>query len=311
MGNIKQLQITKLKNKVMALPVLAAAAAGKRLSKKGRAKAKDKRAKRQDKRAERKMDRAKKLEEKGKGAKAAVLKAKANVKTKKAAASRERSAELKKKVSEGKTIKGRLKKAGKAVSDKVEKKGGVKGIVKDVASKTPTGRAVKAISDKVKAGKPKRDALKQERKASRKRKKAIRAGEGTTAAKSKKAAPVVAQAGAAEEMAQKTMKPVPAMYGGNKGDESAATKKVVKEVKADARKDYEGLGMYEGPGGQETPKLGRMSMGYGKGSKISYGHHSGMKMSNYAKAGLAGKGISMQTSAHTVLKHGATRKGKK
>jgi len=34
--------------------------------------------------------------------------------------------------------------------------------------------------------------------------------------------------------------------------------------------------MYDGPGGQETPKLGRMSMQpqpgmYGKGSKISYG----------------------------------------
>jgi hypothetical protein len=241
------------------------------------------------------MDRAKKLEKKGKGAKARILKAKANVKTEKAASSRERSAELKKKVSEGKTIKGRLKKAAGKVKDKVKEKGGVKEIVKkgvkNVASKTPTGRAVKAISDKVKAGKPKRDALKQERKASRKRKKAIRAGEGTTPAKSKKAT-VVAQTGAPDKMAEKTMKPVPAMYGGNKGDESAATKKVVKEVKADARKDYEGLGMYEGPGGQETPKLGRMSMGYGKGSKISYGHHSGMKMSSYAKAGIAGKGIS-------------------
>jgi len=290
MGNIKQLQITKLKNKVMALPVLAAAAAGKRLSKKGRAKAKDKRAARQEKRAERKEKRADKLEAKGKGAKAAVKRAKADVKTAKAAKNKGRAAELKKKVAEGKTIKGRLKKAGKAVSDKVEKKGGVKGIVKDVASKTPTGRAVKAISDKVKAGKPKRDALKQERQASRKRKKAIRAGEGTTPAKSKKAAPVVAQAGAADKMAEKTMKPAPAKYdrvvlGGNKGDKS----------KTHSGKDY-APGMYEGPGGQETPKLGRMSMPgpgmYGKGSKISYGHHSGMKMSNYAKAGLAGKGIS-------------------
>ena len=309
MGNIKQLQITKLKNKVMALPVLAAAAAGKRLSKKGRAKAKDKRAARQEKRAERKEKRADKLEAKGKGAKAAVKRAKADVKTAKAAKNKGRAAELKKKVAEGKTIKGRLKKAAGKVKDKVKEKGGVKEIakkaVKNVASKTPTGRAVKAISDKVKAGKPKRDALKQERKASRKRKKAIRAGEGTTAAKSKKAAPVVAQAGAADKMAEKTMKPAPAKYdrvvlGGNKGDKS----------KTHSGKDY-APGMYEGPGGQETPKLGRMSMGYGKGSKISYGHHSGMKMSNYAKAGLAGKGISMQTSAQTVLKHGATRKGKK
>ena len=49
---------------------------------------------------------------------------------------------------------------------------------------------------------------------------------------------------------------------------------------------------------------------YGKGSKISYGHYSGMKMSGYAKAGLAGKGMAMmKTSANTVLKHGATRKG--
>ena len=50
---------------------------------------------------------------------------------------------------------------------------------------------------------------------------------------------------------------------------------------------------------------------YGKGSKISYGHNSGMKMSSYAKAGLAGSGMAMmnKTSANTVLKHGAMKKG--
>jgi len=61
--------------------------------------------------------------------------------------------------------------------------------------------------------------------------------------------------------------------------------------------------MYDGPGGQETPKLGPMSDGmsqYKKGmpyykGKISYGHNSGMKMDGYAKAGLAGKGLSMNT----------------
>ncbi len=50
---------------------------------------------------------------------------------------------------------------------------------------------------------------------------------------------------------------------------------------------------------------------YGKGSRISYGHNSGMKMSGYAKAGLAGSSFPMmnKTSANTVLKHGATRNG--
>ena len=41
---------------------------------------------------------------------------------------------------------------------------------------------------------------------------------------------------------------------------------------------------------------------YGRGSKISYGHNSGMKMSGYAKAGLAGKGLS-QNSQQKLSKH--------
>ena len=111
----------------------------------------------------------------------------------------------------------------------------------------------------------------------------------------------------------------------SKAQETAMNAKAgVKKVKrkaAAATAAFKSTAMYDGPGGQETPKLGSMSDGnsmynkapgmYGKGSKISYGHHSGMKMSGYAKAGLAGKGMAMmnKTSANTVLKHGATKKG--
>ena len=110
----------------------------------------------------------------------------------------------------------------------------------------------------------------------------------------------------------------------SKAQETAMNAKAgVKKVKRKARAAtaaFKSTAMYDGPGGQETPKLGSMSDGnsmynkapgmYGKGSKISYGHYSGMKMGGYAKAGLAGEGMAMmnKTSANTVLKHGATRK---
>ena len=68
-------------------------------------------------------------------------------------------------------------------------------------------------------------------------------------------------------------------------------------------------GMYDGPGGQETPKLGRMSMGpgmYGKGSKISYGNYH---KPTYQK-GSAGSGKSpfSMNSAQKIHKHMKGRK---
>ncbi len=266
---------------------IAAGAAGKRLSKKGRAKAKDKRAKRQDKRADRKEARAKRLEARGKTAKAGIMRAKANVKRKKADKNKERSAELKKKIKEGKTVGGRVKKFAGKISDKVKEKGGVKKIAKKLASKTPAGRIAKKIKD----NKPKREALKRERQASRTRKKAIRRGEGVTKAAPKK---VKIESSSADKMAKKTMKPVVA-----------------------------GSSMYDGPGGQETPKLGSMSDGmsqygkkpgmgmYGKGSKISYGMGTTVGKPGNAKVGTGvNKNSSAMVQRGNILKHmGRNRKG--
>lgn len=266
---------------------IAAAAAGKRISKKGRAKAKDKRAKRQDKRADRKEARAKRLEGRGKTAKAGIIRAKADVKRKKADKNKERSAELKKKIKEGKTVGGRIKKLAGKVSDKVKEKGGVKKIAKNLASKTPAGRIAKKIKD----NKPKREALKRERQASRTRKKAIRRGEGVTKAAPKK---VKIESSSADKMAKKTMKPVVA-----------------------------GSSMYDGPGGQETPKLGSMSDGmsqygkkpgmgmYGKGSKISYGMGTTVGKPGNAKVGTGvNKNSSAMVQRGNILKHmGRNKKG--
>ncbi len=270
----------------MPVAPLAAAAVGKRLSKKGRAKAKDKRADRQEKRADRKEARAKRLEGRGKKGKASIVRAKANVKSEKAKNNRKKSKILKKKIAEGKTIKGRLKKAGKAIGDKVREKGGAKEIVKRAASKTPAGRIAKAVSDKVKANKPKRDALKKERQASRERKKAIRRGEGTTKAAPRK---VKIESGSADKMAEKTMKKVD-----------------VKKEKKAAPVVAGAPGMYDGPGSQETPKFGSMSDGvtqyggkkgmglYGKGSKISYGMGNTVGKPGTAKVGSGvNKGLGM------------------
>ncbi len=127
----------------MALPVVAAAVAGKRLSKKGRAKAKDKRAARQEKRADRKEKRADKLEAKGKGAKAAVKRAKAGVKRDKASKNTARAGELKSKAAANKA---KRQEVGKKVKSKVKsaaKKAG-KAAVK-VAKNTPAGKAAAAI----------------------------------------------------------------------------------------------------------------------------------------------------------------------
>ena len=86
--------------------------------------------------------------------------------------------------------------------------------------------------------------------------------------------------------------------------------KKVKRKAAAATAAFKSTAMYDG----KAPSMHGMKHNapgmYGKGSKISYGHNSGMKMSGYAKAGLAGKGMGMhKTSANTVLKHGATRNG--
>lgn len=89
----------------------------------------------------------------------------------------------------------------------------------------------------------------------------------------------------------------------------AGVKKVKRKARA-ATAAFKSTAMYDGPGGQETPKLGSMSDGaaqYKKGmpyykGKISYGHNSGMKMNGYARAGLAGKGLSMN-SQQKISKH--------
>ncbi len=143
----------------MALPVVAAAVAGKRLSKKGRAKAKDKRAARQEKRADRKEKRADKLEAKGKGAKAAVKRAKAGVKRDKASKNTARAGELKKKAAANKA---KRQEVGKKVKSKVKsaaKKVG-KAAVK-AAKNTPAGKAAAAVG---KAGKKVKGAAKEVKK---------------------------------------------------------------------------------------------------------------------------------------------------
>ena len=95
-----------------------------------------------------------------------------------------------------------------------------------------------------------------------------------------------------------------------KGKAKTAVASTRKKVGAAVAGALPSPAMYDGPGGQETPKLGRMSMGpgmYGKGSKISYG--------NYSKPGYA-KGSGTQhsgspfnmNSANKIHKH---MKGKK
>lgn len=245
----------------MPVAPLAAAAVGKRLSKKGRAKAKDKRADRQEKRADRKEARAKRLEGRGKKGKASIVRAKANVKSEKAKDNRRKSKILKKKIAEGKTIKGRLKKAGKNISDKVEEKGGVKEIVKNAAKKTPAGRIAKAVSDKVKANKPKRDALKKERQASRERKKQIRKGEGTTKAPQSR----TPKKAAVDKMAERTMK------------------------KVDVKKEKTGPVVAGAPGMYDK---GMPS--YGKGMRITYGSGNTVGKPGNAKVGSGvNKGLGM------------------
>ena len=188
------------------------------------------------------------------------------------------SARGRKKIAKGEMLTGKISKSEmkdrkKAIRKK--RRGQVKERVKETAKSmvkdTRAGKVASKIKKKVEAGKPKRQALKKERQASRTRKKAIRQDKDLTS----KAAPSRAPKKAAvDQMAEKTMKKVPTV--------AAA--------------------MY---GGQKAPGM------YGKGSKISYGHNSGMKMGSYAKAGLAGSGMAMmnKTSANTVLKHGAMKKG--
>ncbi len=243
----------------MPVAPIAAAAVGKRLSKKGRAQAKDKRADRQDKRADRKEARAKRLEGRGKKGKASIVRAKANVKSEKSKENRRKSKILKKKIAEGKTIKGRLKKAGKMVSDKVKEKGGVKEIAKNLASKTPAGKIAKKIKD----NKPKRDALKKERQASRERKRAIRKGEGTTKAAPKK---VKIESSSADKMAEKTMK------------------------KADVQKEKKA-----GPVVAGAPGMYQKGMpSYGKGMRITYGSGNTVGKPGTAKVGSGvNKGLGM------------------
>lgn len=197
-----------------------------------------------------------------------------------------RSARGEKKKLKGKMLTGEISKSDMKEGKKKirEKRRGeavdrAKETAKSMVKDTRVGKIAGKIKKKVEAGKPKRDALKKERQASRERKKAIRQDKDLTSKAAQSRAPKKAKIDTpknqANQMAEKTMRKVPtiaaAMYGGEKA----------------------GQGMY------------------GKGSKISYGHHSGMKMSGYAKAGLAGKGMAMvhKTSANTVLKHGAMKKG--
>jgi len=99
---------------------------------------------------------------------------------------------------------------------------------------------------------------------------------------------------------------------GNKG------KTVKRKVKAGVEA-FKSTPMYDGPGGQETPKLGSMSDGMGqykKGmpyykGKISYGHQSGMTMSGYKKASSAGDGFSMMNTQQKLSKHFSGGKKKK
>jgi len=148
----------------MAIGAVLAVGAAKKLSKKGRAKTKDKKAAkldkkaaRKDKKAGRKMARAEKAEAKGKTGKAAKLRAKADVKSakgdmkrEKASKKRAKSGELKAKVKAGKTVKGAIKKAAKAVAGKASKT--VKDARKDVGqAKAKVKGAVKETKKRVKA----------------------------------------------------------------------------------------------------------------------------------------------------------------
>ena len=187
------------------------------------------------------------------------------------------SARGRKKIAKGKMLTGEISKSEMKEQKKAirkKRRGEVKERVKETAKSmvkdTRAGKVASKIKKKVEAGKPKRQALKKERQASRTRKKAIRQDKDLTS----KAAPSrTAKTEAVDKMAERTMKKVPTV--------AAA--------------------MY---GGEKAPGM------YGKGMKISYGHNSGMKMSSYAKAGLAGSGMAMmnKTSANTVLKHGAKKK---
>ena len=146
----------------MALPVVAAAVAGKRLSKKGRAKAKDKRAARQEKRADRKEKRADKLEAKGKGAKAAVKRAKAGVKKDKASKNTARAGELRKKAAAnkakrqeiGKKVKAKAKagakKVGKAATKAIKANPGVKAAKAVGKAAKKAGGKAKGVAKEVK-----------------------------------------------------------------------------------------------------------------------------------------------------------------
>ena len=181
---------------------------------------------------------------------------------------------LKGKMLTGEISKSKMKEGKKAIRKKRRGEVGdrVKETAKSMVKDTRVGKAAGKMKEKIEAGKPKRDALKKERKASRERKRAIRRDKDLTS-NSKAKTRTTPKTGGVDQMAEKTMKKVPTV--------AAA--------------------MYDG----KAPGM------YGKGSKISYGHHSGMKMPSYARAGLAGSGVAMmnKTSANTVLKHGAMKKG--
>ena len=122
----------------------------------------------------------------------------------------------------------------------------------------------------------------------------------------------------------------------NKGKLKAAVKDKVNTVKDNVKDKvgtvkrktkaavtaFQGTPMYDG----QTPDLGSMSDGmsqygmkkpgmgmYGKGSQIQYGQYSGKSMASYNKSLSSGGNMSsmVQTSANTVLKHGANKTKKK
>ncbi len=262
-GLKNKLQTIYIKKNKMAVGVIAAAKVAKRLSKSGRAEAKEKKAGKLDKKAERKNKRAARLE---KRAERKMGKGKMGKAAK--LMGKAKKVEGKADIKTGKAIQKREK--AKKLKQKIADGKTIKGRIKKGAD------AVSGAKDKIKSKVKEKGGVKNIVKNVAKKTPAGRIASGV-----KKAAGKVADAGA----------------------------KIKRKTKAGVEA-FKGTAMYDGPGGQETPKLGSMSSGmynkapgmYGKGSKISYGHNSGMKMSGYARAGLAGKGLSMN-SQQKISKH--------
>jgi len=174
--------------------------------------------------------------------------------------------------------------------------------------------------DRREARKDKRAARKVARIKNRKARKEAKGGMGKRLIAGAKKAASVAKKAASKTPAGKVVSTAKKMASKAKGAKSglkqAVKKKVNKVATAVAGSTAPGMygkkhgsAMYDGPGGQETPKLGRMSMGpgmYGKGSKISYGNYH---KPTYQKgsAGSSNSPFSMN-SAQKIHKHMKGRK---